>query len=489
MMRSSGVRAFCMAVMAGFSSAGAWADASDDASKRQVEQLFKQYTGNEAPGCAVGVFDGGKVKFARGYGAADISNGRPLTPSTIFYAASVSKQFTALAAALLVEQGKLRFEDDVRRWIPELPDYGTPITVGMLVHHTSGIRDFLSLFDLAGFNDYDRLDVPTTLRMITRQRGINFQPGTKYSYSNGGYFLLAETVARASGMPFHEFARRNIFEPLGMRRAFFRHGPNPAGTNAAHGYVPRDGGGFDTADGYPAVSGSGGLMVSLDDLVKYDQDFHVGHEVWSPRVRELMLTPGTFTNGEQVMTDRDGLYDAGGLSVGQLRGQQWVAHSGGAKGFRNLYVLLPDLKFSVAAFCNRGDVNPHSLVQGAIDAYRGGALSGAWPPESKRGDEDQSNAAAAAPDLVDAMVGRFRSDELDAEYAFARVESGLRLSISSPYSANPHVQVFPKPVQPAADLLSLDSDDLRFERTAGGGVAAFTTTGESLGGIRFVRLP
>jgi CubicO group peptidase (beta-lactamase class C family) len=489
MTTSSGVRAFCVAAVACFSSGGAWSAASaDDASRRQVEQIFKHYTGNEAPGCAVGVFEGGKVKFARGYGAADISNGKPLTPSTVFYAASVSKQFTVLAAALLVEQGRLRFEDDVRRWIPELPDYGTPITVGMLVHHTSGIRDFLGLFDLAGFNDYDRLDVPAVLRMLTRQRGINFTPGTKYSYSNGGYFLLAETVARASGMPFHEFARRNIFEPLGMSQTFFRHGRNPAGTNAAHGYVPREGGGFETADGYPAVSGSGGLMVSLNDLVKYDEDFHVGHEVWSPRVRELMLTPGKLTNGQKVSMDGGGFYYAGGLGVGRLRGQEWVAHSGGAKGFRNLYVLLPGLKFSVATFCNRGDADPKPLVEGVIDAYQDKVLTGTWPAETDD-EKGEEGAPAAAPDIVDAMVGRFRSEELDAEYAFARVEGGLRLTISSPYSATPRVQVVAEPAQPAANLIQLDSDELRFERAAGGGVAAFTTVGETLGGIRFVRLP
>ena len=131
--------------------------------------------------------------------------------------------------------------DDVRRWIPELPDYGTPITVSMLIHHTSGLGDYLSLFELGGLDRFDGLDPRVVFAMIVRQQGIAFTPGTSYQYSNTGYFLLAEIVKRSSGIAFPEFVRSRILAPLAMRDSFVRNGANPRAAKVAHGYVLENG--------------------------------------------------------------------------------------------------------------------------------------------------------------------------------------------------------------------------------------------------------
>lgn len=449
--------------------------ASDAATPAGLDALFSKYSSTAAPGCAAAVFENGKVLLTRGYGAADIAGGKPLDANVLFYAASVSKQFTALAAALLVADGKLHLEDDVQKWIPELPDYGQPITVDMLMHHTSGVRDFLGLLDLAGAKGYDTLDVPTVLRIVTHQRGVNFTPGTQYSYSNGAYFLLGQVVARASGKSFPEFARERIFKPLGMSSAYFRQGPHPQGVNIAHGYVPEEHGGFQFADGYPSVSGSGGLMISLTDLAKYDRDFHVGHRVWSDAVRKVMLTPGTFTNGEKVDVGGGANY-GGGLNLEEWRGQQTVNHGGAATGFLNEYWLFPKLKFSAAVFCNRGDAEPSRLVKGVIEAYHGKDLTPGIPDEG-----------AGELSIAQAIVGTFHSEELEADYEFARDGDGLTVGITSRYAAAPQTLVLKSVIYRKPDILTIPFGEVRVERAADGRVSAFTMLGEGFNGIRFVR--
>jgi CubicO group peptidase (beta-lactamase class C family) len=339
------------------------------------------------------------------------------------------------------------------------------------MHHTSGIRDFLSLYDLAGLETYDQLNVPDTLRLMAAQRGLNFEPGTKYTYSNGGYFLLAQVVARASGELFHEFARRRIFEPLGMQRSFFRNGPNPSGANVAHGYVENDHGGFELADGYPSISGSGGLMISISDLAKYDYDFHVGHKLWTERVRAIMLAPGTLANGEMIVDE--GFHYGGGLSVGEWRGQQVAFHTGAATGFNNYYLLLPALKFSVAAFCNRGDVAPAPMSDEVVDVYRRGDLQGCLYVRDCQ--------------FVEKLLGRFRSEDLNAEYTFTREGDVLKLTVTSAYANKPHSTVFETLMFRGDDML-MPVGPVKFEYDADGRVSAFTSVGEVFGGIRFVRI-
>jgi len=186
-----------------------------------VDRVFAQWDRPDSPGCALGVYQDGRIAYARGYGIADLEHNVPITPDSVFYAGSVSKQFTAMAAALAIAQGKLSADDDVRKYVPELPDYGRTITIRHLVHHTSGLRDVNTLMGLAGRRDGDAFDNDAVLRILARQNALNFMPGDEHLYSNSGYAMLALAIERATGAPFAEYADANIFKPLGMPVSHF----------------------------------------------------------------------------------------------------------------------------------------------------------------------------------------------------------------------------------------------------------------------------
>lgn len=381
----------------------------------QVRKIISDPKGPKAPGCAVGAFRDGKTLFMTAAGMADIEKGKPLGADTLFYAASVSKQFTALAAAKLVEQGKIGLDDDVRKYLPELPAYEVPVTIRMLMLHTAGIRDSLELIRLAGIGSAANTDKNTALQLLFRQKGTNFTPGTAYTYSNGGYLLLAEVVERVAGMPFADYAKKVILKPLGMKRSYFMNDAKPTGTNIAHGYVPVDDG-FEIRDTYPTFSGSGGLMVSINDLARYERDLAVDHKVWTPAVQKIMLTPGTFTNGKPAFEERTGLVYGGGLMIGRRNGQYFVQHGGGAEAFKNMYARLPERKLAVAVFCNRGDWVSQDKADAIIEAIEGNILT-----------EEPSKVEAD-------LGGRYVSDELQATYELAVSGDELTVRVSSPYA-------------------------------------------------------
>ncbi|RJF85956.1 serine hydrolase domain-containing protein [Sphingomonas cavernae] len=389
----------------------------------KVKEIISDPKALAAPGCAVGAFRDGKTIFTAVAGAADIASGKPINGDTLFYAASISKQFTALAAAKLVEQGKLGLDDDVRKYLPELPQYEAPVTVRMLMLHTAGIRDSLELIRLSGIESAADTDKDTALRLLFGQKSTNYASGTAYTYSNGGYLLLAEIVERVAGMPFADYARKAILQPLGMKRSFFMNDAGPTGANIAHGYVPV-GDGFEIRDTYPRFSGSGGLMITINDLARYERDLAAGHKVWTASVRKIMLTPGTLTNGRPVLVEPTKLAYGGGLLIGPRNGQNFVMHTGGAEGFRNIYARLPDRQLAVAVFCNRGDWASEKKADAIIEAIEGDILI----------DEPK----AAAMDLE----GRYVSDELQATYDLSLAGDELTAKMSSPYAAEKSILAF-----------------------------------------------
>ncbi len=452
-----------------------------------VDEIFAPFNG-ERPGCSVGVFRNGETALLRNYGLADLTTKAPLTADTVFYMASVSKQFTSLAAAKLIEDGKLGLDDDIRKWLPELPRYEAPLTVRRLMNHTSGAREVLGLFALAGTERYETLMPPQVLRMMVRQKSLNFTPGARYTYSNGGYFLLAQVVERASGERFDVFARKRILEPLGMNSSYFRYGSTSAG-NLAHGYV-RDGvGGYQIRDTYPAFSGSGGLMSSVNDMAKYDHDFHVGHKIWTENTRQIMLAPGVLTNGELIDAG-NGLSYASGLRVGTLRGQPIVEHSGEAAAFTTNYVTFPKLKASVVTLCNTAD-DPGSYNLRVVEALYPKAFSG---PKSKAEDRakpvDQRQPIPA--DTLTALgVGTalYRSDEIDADYRFVRDADGLAVEVFSNFVSGARPEGFSGVLLESPDVLRGDFGKLRLERGADNTITGFVLEVDRLeGGLKFTRV-
>ena len=383
-----------------------------------------------APGCAAGVFRNGETIFLGASGSGDLASGTRLGADTPFYAASVAKQFTSLAAAKLIEAGKLGLHDDVRKYLPELPEYAAPITVQMLMNHSSGLRDSLVLLNLAGVEDASHSSLDQALKLMFRQKATNFVPGTAYSYSNGGYLLLGEVVARAAGKPFHLYAQEAIFGPLGMKGSFFIAG-KPAPGAVTNGYVPQDLG-WKASNAFPSFSGSGGMITTVDDMARYDNDIVVKHKVWSTAVARTMLEAGSFTTGGTVTAPGfDSMPYAGGLAVGTRRGQPFIYHLGSFESFRTGYARLPDRGVGVAILCNRSDALPLRRIDEMLDTVEPGYLQ---PYSQYR--PTAAKPMTIPPSPVLPVPGAYRSDELDATYEVAVNGDTVTATITSSWRGN-----------------------------------------------------
>src|SRR5687767_9705433 len=208
----------------------------------RVDEIFKEFTVPGSPGCTVAVYQDGTTVLSRAYGMANLDHDVPLTPSSIFHVASVSKQFTATAILLLAQDGKLSLDDDIRTHVPELPDFGKKITIRHLANHTSGIRDQWDLLGLAGWRySRDLITDDDVLELLARQQDLNFSPGERHLYSNSGFTLMAVIVKRVSGQSFREFTSERIFKPLGMTSTHFRDNFAEIVKNQAYGYAPERG--------------------------------------------------------------------------------------------------------------------------------------------------------------------------------------------------------------------------------------------------------
>jgi CubicO group peptidase (beta-lactamase class C family) len=327
----------------------------------QVDEVFARWDSTVSPGCSVAVMKNGAIIHQRGYGMADLEHDVPNTPLTVFHVASVSKQFTAAAIALLAQQGKLSLDDSVRKYVPELPDLGTPITIRQLVHHTSGLRDQWELLGLAGWRySLDLITDEDVMSVVTRQKELNFAPNSQFTYSNTGYTLLAQIVARVSGQSFREFTTNRIFRPLGMHDTHFRDDFTEIVPRMAYGYV-KQGEAFKTSVTNFNTVGATSLITTVEDLLQWDENFYVPR-VGGAAFVEQMLQRGVLNDGKQIVY-------AFALNAGEYRGLRTVSHSGADAGYRAQLMRFADQHFSVACLCNDGDANPTLLTQQVADIY------------------------------------------------------------------------------------------------------------------------
>src|SRR5882762_9896149 len=280
-------------------SAGAgYAGTSDEKSAAAVDEVFGDLTKAGSPGCALGVYRDGKIVYAKGYGLANLEESAAITPGSVFDIGSTSKQFTAASILLLEQQGKLSVNDDVRKYIPELPDYGKKITILHLLNHTSGLRDYLTLFELAGVNIDNVTTDDDALNLIVRQRALNFDPGSEWLYSNTGFFLLSIIVKRVSGKSLREFAAENIFSPLQMNATTYRDDHTQLVPNRALAYDPKEkAAGFSLDVSYFEQTGDGAVHTSVLDLLKWDENFYSAQIGGKELLAELQQ-PGELNNGK-----------------------------------------------------------------------------------------------------------------------------------------------------------------------------------------------
>jgi CubicO group peptidase (beta-lactamase class C family) len=339
-----------------------FAAVANDVAPQKVDQIFSVYDKAGSPGCSLGVIRDGDFVYRKAYGSANLELGVPLSPQSVFYMGSVSKQFTAAAIVLAAEQGVLSLADDVRKYVPELPDYGHVITLRQMLHHTSGFRDFFGLIYLSGRDVSDFNSPDEILKIVARQRGLNNIPGDEWAYSNTNYFLLGVVVRRATKKSLAEFANQNIFQPLGMLHTRFYDdhtlvvpGRVAAYDSGAHGSFL-----VDWSTTYDIVGG-GGLMSTVDDLLLWDRNFYANRLGKGTLTKELQ-TRGVLNNGNRISY-------AMGLDLGNYRGLPIVEHDGALFGYRTAILRFPEQKFTVICLCNVASAVPENLARKVADLY------------------------------------------------------------------------------------------------------------------------
>jgi CubicO group peptidase (beta-lactamase class C family) len=338
---------------------------AQEPSPAAIDAVFAEWDRPGSPGCALAVIRAGEVVYENGYGYANLDWDIPITPSTVFYAGSVSKQFTAAAVALLAREGRISLDDDIRVHFPEIPDYGAPVTIRHLIHHTSGIGDTYRLMRGAGVDVANVFSDAQTVALIASQPALDFEPGSEYRYSNGGYFLLSELVERVTGRPLREFTRDRLFEPLGMRDTHFHDRPGHVVARRAMSYAAAG----DTAFVQTYMSnfdkvGAGGLYTTVRDLARWDAEFY-DEAVGGPGFTGLLLTRGSLNDGTRLPY-------AFALRHGEHRAERTVGHSGSMMGFKAHLLRLPDRRLTVATLCNLGSIDPGALSHRVVDLYLDG---------------------------------------------------------------------------------------------------------------------
>jgi len=377
---------------------------SADTKTDKVDALFSRWDKTDSPGCALAVVHNGEIIYKKGYGMANLELDVPVSPESVFYIGSTSKQFVTMCIALLVQEGKLSLDDDIRQFIPEMPDYGTPITVRHLIHHTSGLRDYLELVGIiAGLNER-RMDEmigiyhqPESRALIARQKELNFKPGEKFLYSNSCYLLLAEIVGIASNSSLREYADTKIFKPLGMTNTHFHDNYTEPIKNRATGYYPVGKGKYRLFLSTFDCVGSGGLFSSVEDLFLWDQNFY-HHKVGGKEVHDMMHTRGKLNSGEE-------LDYAFALMPGKYKGLKTVRHGGALGGYRAELLRFPEQRFSVICLSNLSSFNPSGLCNQVADIYLEDKLEADEPKK-----EQELKPVSFDPDVYDDYAGKYRLD-------------------------------------------------------------------------------
>jgi CubicO group peptidase (beta-lactamase class C family) len=388
--------------------------------KHQVDAVFKEYDKPHVPGCAIGVFRNGALAYGRGYGWADLERNVPITTASLFDIGSTSKQFAAASIAMLVAEHKLSYSDDIRKYIPEMPDYGVPITIDNLMHHTSGLRDYTGLLILAGHTLEEATTDSQALAAIVRQRHLNFPTGSKYEYSNTGYFLLSVIVKRVSGKPLADFARERIFLPLGMADTRYRNHAAMLIPGRALGYAPDDSGpGFHNSMSNWEQTGDGAVQLSVRDALKWDENYY------HPRVGGPQMVRDLETRG--VLASGDTINYARGLDVDHYRGLHRVEHGGDWIGYHAAYSRFPDQHTSVIILCNSDGISPTELADKVTDIVLAGKFvdSASHVAAASRGRASAPAAASGLPD--ERFVGTYYASSNDEVSRVVRKDSGLVL--------------------------------------------------------------
>jgi CubicO group peptidase (beta-lactamase class C family) len=351
------------------------AEMSNSESAKKADEFLAKWDKKDMPGCGVGAVKDGQLVYKRGLGMANLDYDVPNTPSTLFNVASVSKAFTAASIVLLAQQGKLSLDDEVQKYLTEIPKYDHPVTLRHMLHHTSGLREYQALMLFGGHNSDNAISEKQVLGMLARQRGLSFRPGTKYQYSNSNYQLLGAIVARVSGKSLRAFADENIFKPLGMKNTRYFDNRNEVVKNRASGYMVGQDNSVRVRASLFDLVGGGGVLTTVEDMYLWDQNFHEP-KVGGREMAQLLTAPGVLNDGEKINYGF-------GLFTNEYRGIPVFKHSGNMSGYRAQTITFPEKKFTAIALCNNSAILPHLIIEKLADIYLDGQFPAAAAKSSK----------------------------------------------------------------------------------------------------------
>jgi len=449
--------------------------ANPDTLTDQVDKLFATWDKPDSPGCALGIIKDGEFIYKRGFGMANLEHHIPIGPQSIFRIGSTSKQFTAMCIALLEEQGKVSVDDSIRKYLSEMKNYANDIKIRHLIHHTSGIRDYLTLWSIAGARDDDFFIDPEVVDLLARQKELNFKPGDEFLYSNSGYFLLSQIVKRVTGKSMRVFAEENIFKPLGMKNTHFHDDHTMIVKNRAAGYSPLKGGRFMISMTTLDMIGDGGIFTCVDDLLMWDRNFYENKlGKGRPGLIARILTPGTLNNGEK-------LDYAFGLGVSDYKGLKMISHGGAFVGFRADMIRFPEQRLTVICLANLSRINPSQLARKVADIYLAEQLK---KDVAQQEPSRKPDFIKLSEDELKEKTGAFRNPKTGTIWKIALKKGKLEVDTSryrfsiSPLSKNEFLAVG-APVELTVEFLKPDESSLTLirVRTEGGEVSTFEPVG------------
>lgn len=372
--------------------------------ERAFEKYTKAYVG-PAPGCAAAVSLNGQTVFEEAFGLADMEHNVPNTPQTIFESGSVAKQFTAASLVLLQQEGKLSLDDPVKKYIPELPDYGAPLTIRHLLNHTSGLRDWGTVMSLTGAGRGDRvITQDLALDVITHQRALDFTPGAEYSYSNSGYNLAAIIVERISKQKFPAFVAEHLFKPLGMNNSSWRDDYQRIVPGRAQAYARQGDGPWRLNMPFMNVYGNGGMLTTVGDWMKWNAMLD-SRSLGAPLV-EALETRGVLNDGRKIAY-------ALGLEVSTYKGLKDVSHGGSTAGYQTFLARYPEKKVSIGVMCN--GTSPSA---GLIAATITDEIFGPYPETAR------TDSAKVSEDELKKFVGLWRNEKTHSPARFV-IQNGV----------------------------------------------------------------
>ena len=422
-------------------------------SETDMDSIFFAFDRPDTPGCAVGVVCNGEPIFTKGYGIANLDYGIPIRPVSRFMIASISKQFAAAALMMMAQEGLLDLEEDLRTYIPELPEFEKPINARQIIHHTSGLRDIYSLLSLADIG----LDNTTTnedaLVMLSRQQGLNFEPGSEFLYSNSGYFLMSILAKNVTGMSLREYTHEHFFEPIGMTATHWHDDTEMIVPDRVISYRPTSRGPGQFYRGNMERVGARGLFTTIDDFVLWDANF-IENRSHLDKFTEIMSRPG-FT------TRRDSINYGTGLRHGVYRDLVTIGHGGSYMGFRSNYMHFRDLNLAIIIFCNQSDISPAAYSRQVADLYLRHVFA----------------------EMFEEFAGEYTSESLGVTFSVILEDGDLYLKRRNGDSQDGQRRL----VWSAEDRFRVDRWDIRFERDSDERIHKFTLEAPRTGAITFRR--